>query len=208
MRARAVCLAILCAVLVGCDAAAPPSASPAAASSTPAIALASPSPTAPAVATPKPTPRPTPKPTPLPVPPHPTGVNIYRETVRECGIDTGRCFDNGYSYTATWHAPRMEGVEIRFFGVTTCFRKDATGTIDGYCLRKHTAVPSSVRVLLAKASASKGTVTWRMYLGRGQAETGDGVTIYSIVDAAYYPNGRRSIFHIADPGYDCWVECR
>ena len=121
MRTRVAVLAILCAVLVGCDAAATPSASPAAASSAPAIALASPSPAAPAVATPKPTPRPTPKPTPVPVPPKPTGVKFDQDT--KC-LDAG-CNRARITQTVLWRAPRKKGVEIRVYGVTECLAMPA-----------------------------------------------------------------------------------
>jgi hypothetical protein len=105
-------------------------------------------------------------------------------------------------FKASWESPRTKGVEIRVYGVTTCFGEDSNGAkIDGNCLREHIALPSSIRVLLAKVPASKGKVTWRMYPGgRGLAETRDRVGVYSIVLAAYNREGGHSIFVIADAG--------
>jgi hypothetical protein len=73
--------------------------------------------------------------------------------------------------------------------------------IDRHCLREHTTLPGSVRVLLAKASASKGKVTWRLAPGGG--ETFDGVPVQSVVIAAYNAAGGHSIFTIVDAGDYC-----
>lgn len=120
-----------------------------------------------------------------------------------CGDDPGEMCAVGDSiFRVSWEAPRTKGVEIRAYGVTTCFAEDVTGRrIDGRCLREHIALPSSVRVLLAKAAASKGKVTWRMDPGSaGLAQTRDGVPVHSIVLAAYNADGEHSIFAIADAG--------
>ena len=200
MRNRAAAIAILCAVVAACESTAMPSVAPLPASSMPAIADATESPDTPAVATPKATR--TPKPTPLPVPPKPTGVKSHYESEAICGPDTrDTCAVGDTIFKVSWEAPRTRGLEIRAFGVTTCFGEDSSGAkIDGHCLREHTALPSSTRVLLAKAPASKGKVTWRMAPGQGPAETRDGVAVYSIVLAAYNREGGHSIFAIADAG--------
>lgn len=198
MRTRAV-IAGIAVILAGCQATATPSVASLAASSTPAIAIATASPTAPPVATP----RPTPKPTPVPVPPKPTGVKSHYESEAICGSDPrDMCAVGDTIFKVSWEAPRTKGVEIRVYGVTTCFGKDSGGAkIDGNCLREHMALPSSLRVLLAKVPASKGRVTWRMDPGEsGLAQTRDGVPVYSIVLAAYDANGGHSIFAIADAG--------
>jgi hypothetical protein len=198
MRNGAVVLALLAAIVAGCEATSTPSVAPVLPSSTPATALATASPAAPAVATPQPTP----KPTPLAVPAKPTGVKLRLEIEGICGDPGDTCAIGDSIFRLSWTAPRTKGVEIRVYGVTTCFGEDSNGTrIDGHCLREHTALPSSVRVLLAKAPASKGKVTWRMDPGeRGLAQTRDGVPIHAIVLSAYNAEGGHSIFAIADAG--------
>ena len=202
MRNCAAVLAILCAVLVGCEAAAPPSASPAAASSTPAIALVSPSPTAPAVATPKPTPRPTPKPTPVPAPPKPTGVKFDEDS--KC-LDAD-CNRARITQTVLWRAPRKKGVEIRVYGVTECLAMPAHPEpgAGGACLVEHTALPASVRRMLATAPATAGRVSWSWKQWTGCGDFGissppGGRYYHAVVMAAYNASGH-SIFAIAAPG--------
>jgi hypothetical protein len=171
---------------------------------TPAATFAADRPSAPS---PTPTARSTPKPTPLPVPPKPTGVKLEEEIEAICGDDPREmCAIGDSTYTLSWKAPRTKGVEIRVYGVTTCFGADSSGTmIDGHCLREHTALPSSVRVLLAKAPASKGKVTWRMSPGAGFAETLDGVPVHSLVVATYNAEGGHSTFAVADAGDYCSI---
>jgi len=166
----------------------------------------------PSAPSPTPVARPTLKPTPLAVPPRPTGVKLHEESEAICGDDPREMCAIGDSiYTVSWKAPRTKGVEIRVYGVTTCFGVDGSGRmIDGDCLRQHTEVPASVRVLLAKAPASKGKVTWRMEPAQSLAQTRDGVPVYSFVLATYNAEGGHSIFAIADAGDYCTsadVEC-
>jgi hypothetical protein len=201
---RAAVAAILCLVFATCGAdadssgtlrASPDASSLIGATPSPLTAVASPSPVA--------TPRPTPKPTPVPVPPKPSGVKLHEESEGFCDDQApgDTCAIGDSIFRLSWQAPRTKGIEIRVYGVTTCFGKDSSGKrIDGHCLREHTALPSSMRVLLAKVPASKGKVTWRMDPGRGLAETRGGVRVYSIVLAAYSAVGGHSIFVIADAG--------
>jgi hypothetical protein len=109
----------------------------------------------------------------------------------------------------SWRAPRTKGVEIHAYGVTTCFGEDGSArSMDGHCQRAHTALPVSVRVLLAMAPVSKGKVTWRMAPGAGLGEVGGGVPVFSIVLAAYNAAGEHSIYAIADAGGSCdAIEC-
>lgn len=161
--------------------------------------------------TPAPTPKPTPKPkaTPKPVPPKPTGIGWETPS---CGLDCGPD-DNG-GYRVTWKAPRTKGVEIRAYGVTTCFRTKAT---EGKCLRRSTRLPDDTRMLLAKGPASKGSLALPL-VGHGGMNslgdwcaavhrvTDDGEPIYSIVIAAYDENGH-SNFAIVVPGIYNDGEC-
>jgi hypothetical protein len=139
------------------------------------------------------------------VPPKPSGVKLHEVTEGICSDDPGElCGIGDSTYTVTWKAPRTKGIEMRVYGATTCFGADSSGTmIDGYCLREHTALPASVRVLLAKAPASKGKVTWRMGAAQSLGATRDGVPVYSFVLAAYNAEGGHSIFAIADAGDYC-----
>jgi len=132
-------------------------------------------------------------------------VKLEYESEAVCGEDPqDTCAIGDTITTLSWNAPRTKGVEIRVYGVTTCFGEDASGRpIDGHCLRAHTALPGSVRVLLAKEPASKGKVTWRMAPGASLGEVGDGVPIHSIVLAAYNSAGEHSIYAIADAGDYC-----
>ena len=81
-------------------------------------------------------------------------------------------------------------------------RDPAAGT-SGPCLVEHTALPASVRTLLATASASDGIVSWTWTeetgcnIGLENDPAGPGY--YAIVLAAYSASGH-SIFAIAEPG--------
>jgi hypothetical protein len=108
-------------------------------------------------------------------------------------------------------------VEIRVYGVTTCFRIDAR---EGKCLRRGTRLPDDTRVLLAKGPAAKGRL-WLPLIGYGGTDqldgwcaaanwaAEDGPALYSIVMAAYDQNGH-STFAIMSPGWyakgDCWID--
>ena len=149
----------------------------------------------------EPTAAPTPKPTPVPVPPKPTGVK-FDEQVRVS--DDEQIAE--ITQTVTWRAPRIEGVEIRVYGVTKCIAEPANPApdTDGPCLVVHTPLPASVRTLLATAPASDGVVRWTWTQETGCdpspfASDPDGPTYYAVVLAAYSASDH-SIFAIAEPG--------
>jgi hypothetical protein len=202
MSARQASLVVIVGViLAACSATGAPSLSGAldTAASTSTPSTVPPAPTAPVAsagptAAPTPTREPTPTadPTPQPTPAKPTGAKVKFDSWSFCDPSPmGLCEVAGFEYTAKWKAPRTKGVQIRVYGVTECFANDVDGAmIDGWCLRPHTELPSSVLVLLAKAPASKGSVTWRR-------DVGDPDEYDSIVLAAYDAEGRHSIFAIA-----------
>lgn len=140
-----------------------------------------------------------PVPTPVPVPPKPTGVFFREEHV---GDDAPT---SEITQTVTWAAPRSEGVEIRVYGVTECMAKPANPSpdTDGPCLVEHTALPASVRTLLASAPASDGGVSWSW---TGTFDCGidlgydPGGPVYHAVVLAAYGASDHSIFAIAAPG--------
>jgi len=143
-----------------------------------------------------------PTPTPPPVPRKPTGVTFrfHNEVLQGGPGDTDGIGD--YILKVTWERPRRKGTEIRVYGVTKCFDLGA-GSADDSCLRKQTPLPAELRVLVARASASKGKVTFRLPLGGdGGFADEDGRPIYSFVIAAYNESGH-SIFEIVDPGTYC-----
>ena len=198
-------VAILGMILAACGAGAQPTASmlvsPDPSHGPSSLAKVTPSPTLVATptpaATPEPTPKPSPKPTTVPVPPKPSGL----------GYDRPSELEGGGLARLTWKAPRTKGVEIRVYGVTTCLPGD-----DGACLQEHTALPDDIRILLAKAPASKGKVTWNQAWGdwvpiddpdwacTTAYVSENGTPFYSIVVAAYGTSGH-SIFAIVDPGW-------
>jgi hypothetical protein len=107
--------------------------------------------------------------------------------------------------TVAWGAPRTEGVEIRVYGVTECLAEpeDPDPGTSGPCLVLHTALPASVRTLIATAPASAGIVSWTW-----TEETGCSIGLeydpagpeyYAVVLAAYGAS-EHSIFAIAEPG--------
>ena len=148
-------------------------------------------------ATPEPTPKPSPKSTTVPVPPKPSGL----------GYDPPSELEGGGLVRLTWQAPRTRGVEIRVYGVTRCL------PARGACLQEHTALPDDIRVLLTKAPASKGRVTWYQSWGDWVPIEDDpdwacttaylsenGTPFNSVVVAAYSTSGH-SKFAIVDPGW-------
>lgn len=208
---RAVLVAILGAVLVACgagggsspppvasrtnapDVAVTPSASSATASSATAV-------TAPVSQSPSRAPQPSPKPTPIPVPPKPDGVK-FGEQIRVSDDEAVA----EITQSVSWRAPLTEGVEIRVYGVTNCLAEpsDPPAGTSGPCLVEHTALPASVRVLLASAPASAGVASWKWTQETG-CDIGlnndpDGPAYYAVVLAAYSAAGH-SIFAIAEPG--------
>jgi hypothetical protein len=96
-------------------------------------------------------------------------------------------------------------LEIRAYGVTTCFRTEAT---EGKCLRRGTRLPDDTRMLLAKGPAAKGRLMLPLvgYGGTDQLDgwcaaahwaEDDGPPIYSIVIAAYDQNGHSAFAIVA-----------
>ncbi len=172
-----------------------PSSSATPATPTAAVATpADPSPSASAATT---------EPTPPPVPPKPIGATFETQSLGDTG---GVSELVEITQTVTWQEPRDAGVEIRVYGVTECLARPADpapGT-SGPCLVVNTRLPESIRVLLATAPASAGTVSWSWTQEAG-CDPGwipnfpDGPRYVSIVLAAYGPSGH-SIFAIAEPG--------
>ena len=214
-----VAVVLLGVMVVGCDAAATPSVLISASASTTAQpiapstappASASPTSAARATATPVPKPRPTPA-----APPPPTAVRITREGCYT-GPDPGGVLPGTCTTTVTWKKVATKGTEIRVYGVTGCLSlKERAG--DGSCLLLHTAVPPSVRQLIARAPASKGTVSWTgpAWLDNVQVDTGGppyrafgvdrrGDDLYFAIVVAAYNEVGHSKFIIADAGTWCY----
>ena len=197
VRHPRVIAASLMIILAACDGTAGGSADPGALESGEAIVAATASPAPTDSATAQPTSEPA-----LPAPPKPTGVafDVHNEAIEGAPSDLDGIGD--FILTVTWERPRTKDTVIRVYGVTKCFEPPADA-IDTSCLRKHTPLPSRVRVLVAKASAPKGTVTFRLPLGGdGGYASIDGRPIYSLVIRAYNESGH-SIFEIVDPGIAC-----
>jgi hypothetical protein len=195
-------LAVLAAVLAACDAAVVGTVQPTALEADPEAAVgvtASPSPATSA----RRAPAPEPTATPPPEPPKPSGVTFdwYNEVIEGAPGDMAGVGD--FILTVRWKKPRRKGAEIRVYGVTKCFEK---GTDDS-CLRKRTPLPADIRVLVARAPASKGSVTFRLPLGDHGEWSKDGRQIYSFVIAAYNESGH-SIFEIVEPGSACGSRVR
>ena len=215
MSSRKVALgAVIGAIFAACSTAATPTLSePAGVTPTPAAyshPVVSPIPvtamTTPTQAvTPSVTPKTTPRPSPVPVPPRPIGI----EFDTGCMLD---CPEDGPGASITWKKPRTKGVEVRVYGITTCFRTDAP---EGQCLRQHVRLPDDIQVLLAKGPASKGVLHWELGSQDGIEtdegctwfyETTDGARYYSIVLAAYNESGP-SVFAIVYEGDYTSGEC-
>jgi hypothetical protein len=217
---QATVVAILAVILAACSAevkvtpSSPVSPSPSHGPSS--LATVSPAPTTVALM-PAPSATATPTPTQKPLPSKPTGVKFTSEEEYICDDPSNPeflCESAGFEYTVSWKEPPTEGVEIRVYGVTTCFRTDNP---DGHCLREHTALPDGIRVLLAKGPASKGKLSfhgWPIYgteevCAYGYGYGSDAETdppFYSVVVAAYDASGH-SIFAIADAGRHEAGEC-
>lgn len=150
---------------------------------------------------PAPTPRPSPYPTPVPVPPKPTGVSFEERRVGDDQVAQS----TEITQTVRWGAPESESIEIRVYGVTECLARPGKPAPDthGPCLVEHTALPGSLRTLLATAPASDGSVSWT-WTGTFDCEIGlaydpRGPAYHAVVLAAYSASGH-SIFAIAEAG--------
>ena len=132
------------------------------------------------------------------MPPKPTGVSFdwHNEAMEAQGQDMAGIGD--FILTVAWKRPQARGAQIRVYGITECFKKAG----DGDCLRERTPLPADVRVLVAKAPASKGTVTFGLPLGSYGEWSKNGRQIHSFVIAAYNESGH-SILEIVDPGSAC-----
>lgn len=150
------------------------------------------------------------EPTPPSIPPKPTDVTFDTQWGE---VDRVSEFVDlvEITQTVTWQAPRDEGVEIRVYGVTGCLARPddpAPGT-GGPCLVVNTRLPESIRVLLATAPASAGSVSWSWKtdascLPPWIADFPDGPQYYAVVLGAYGPSDHSVIFAIAEPG--SWYE--
>ncbi|HET9083214.1 MAG TPA: hypothetical protein VFN41_02335, partial [Candidatus Limnocylindrales bacterium] len=149
------------------------------------------------------------------VPPPPQGVRIAREGCYSGptpdGVPPGKC-----TVTLTWNKVATKRTEMRVYGITGCLSmREQAG--DGSCLVLHTAVPAATRQLIARAPASKGTISWTRpawldvlqsdtggpyYRAIGVDRRGDDV-YFAIVVAAYNETGH-SKFIIADAGTWCY----
>ena len=186
--------------LGGCAAGATPASSP---SPTPVSVGPSTSPSMSPLSSPSAsaTPLPTPKPTPVPVPPKPTGVKFDEQILVSDDDAVAEI-----TQTVTWQAPRTDGIEIKVYGVTECLAEpeDPDPGSGGPCLVEHTALPASVRTLLATAPASDGVASWtwteQTGCDVGLENDPDGPGYHAVVLAAYSASGH-SIFAIAEPGY-------
>lgn len=207
---RILAAGIMAVALAACAAGGPPpSAAPTASGAATAIPAATQVPTATMGPTQPPTAAPRePTPTSLPLPPKPSGLRIHEEMEAVCDPDdpATMCGIGDSTFTLRWKTPRMKGVEVRVYGVRTCFGADDDGRmVDGWCLREHTALPPSSRVLLAKAPASRGQVTFRLAQGPHWYATAARVEVYAFVVAAFRADGGHSVFAIADRGPYCSV---
>lgn len=194
---------ILCACVAGTELTASPPAPLTPSYGPSSLATVRPSPTTVAATmtapvTPGPDPQATVRPAPIPIPPKPSGL----------GYDGLSDLEAAGIVRLTWQAPRTRGVEIRVYGVTRCLPDD-----EGTCLGVHTPLPDNIRVLLAKAPASQGKVTWDQAWGdivpieddpdwacTTTFESGNGTPYFSVVVAAYGAGGN-SVFSIVDPGW-------
>jgi hypothetical protein len=212
---KSVVVAMLGVILVGCDGAAAPSVpfSPSLSTTAQAIATLTPAPTSTTQVSA--TPLPKPSPTPAVPPPPPAGVKITRQgcyTGRDPdGIPPGEC-----TTTISWEKVVTKGTEVQVYGVTGCLSLiERAG--EGSCLVRNTAVPPSVRKLIAQAPASSGSVSWTgpawldviqqdtggpSYQAIGVDRRGDDI-FFAIIVAASNEVGH-SKFIIADAGTWCY----
>jgi hypothetical protein len=114
---------------------------------------------------------------------------------------SGEGFDTQLTTTITWKEAVTEGTEIRVYGVTACFAPPEGGA----CLVEHTALPASVRELIARAPASKGKVswTWPAWDDVGGAVMAHGSSTYEAVVIAAYGAAGHSKFIIVRSGEWC-----
>lgn len=134
------------------------------------------------------------------VPPPPTAVKMT--SVETDLIEEG--YYANLTTTVTWNEAVTAGTEIRVYGVNACFAPPTGGT----CLVEHTALPASVRDLIATAPASKGKVswTWPAWDDIGGAVMAHGDKTYeAVVIAAYNAAGHSKFIIIASAEWcpDC-----
>jgi hypothetical protein len=209
---QAILTAILGVVLAACEAVVPslpppasppPSVSPTAApdaafstslaSPTATSSPVSPSPTATALSTPGTSPG--------LEPPMPTGVTFHQQY----RLSDDQQFAD-VTQTVRWQTPQSDRFQIRVYGVTKCLAEpeDPPPDSSGPCLVVHTALPASLREILAVAPSSDGTASWTWTEGAG-CDVGlpydpARPAYYAVVLAAYDGDVEHSIFAIAEAG--------
>ena len=108
-------------------------------------------------------------------------------------------------FKVSWTETYPKGTEIRVYGVTECLNN-----VDGEpCLVLHTALPASVRHLVARAPAADGKVVWTWpgweNIGGALAFSRDGEKdyVYDAFVVAAYNDAGHSKFIILDSAIAC-----
>ena len=138
------------------------------------------------------------------MPAKPTGVTFTTDAVELAAPSGTDEVTYQVTHTVRWKAPRVDGVEIKAYGVTECLSEpsDPPPGTSGPCLVEHTRLPASVMALAAQAPAAVGEISWVAPFSHdcGGTPVGpDGLDYQAVVIAAYNAAGH-SIFAIADPG--------
>ena len=176
-----------------------PAASP---SASPAASVAA-TPTA----TPAPTSDPTTAPTPDPASASPSALQVpAAPTSAKMRVSDGALgpYDvPEQEFKVSWTETYPADTEIRVYGVTECINN-----VDGEpCLVLHTALPDSVRDLVAKAPAAAGSAGWTWpgweNIGGAMAVNPDGDHYYYAFVAAAYNAAGHSKFIILDSSTAC-----
>jgi hypothetical protein len=167
---------------------------------------ASPAPSV-AVVTATATPAPTPDPTAAPTTPSPAAVKVpVAPTSAKIRVSDGAlgAYDiPEQEFKVSWTETYPADTEIRVYGVTECINN-----VDGEpCLVLHTALPDSVRDLVAKAPAAAGSAGWTWpgweNIGGAMAVNPDGDHYYYAFVAAAYNAAGHSKFIILDSSTAC-----
>jgi hypothetical protein len=144
---------------------------------------------------------PTPRTTPLGPPPPPTAV-AFTTADDPSGGGYGTTTTTTTTMTVTWKEAPATGVEVRVFGVTKCL--PPPGLDSAPCLVEHTPLPPSDLVLIAKAPASRGKVSWTWPawgdIGGNIAVHGN-TSFASFVVAAYNAAGHSKFVIVVAAGY-------
>jgi hypothetical protein len=137
----------------------------------------------PATATPEPpTAAPATSPPELP-PAAPTGITYHAQHTPGSGSP------GTTTYTVSWSEAPTNGVEIRVSGLTKCL----STVMDEPCIQRHMTLPKGTLELIARAPASKGSVSWAWptpeVLGGGLASDGTN-DYYAFLVGAYSAAGQ------------------